>query len=62
MAIKKIELELEFPDDFAPPEKFDESECIGCPLCTYDSGYELAGCAAEGYEECPLKKLFDKKV
>ena len=61
MIIKKIEIELEFPDDFTPPEKFDESECIGCPLYGYDSGYERDWCSAEGYDECPLKKLFDKK-
>ena len=61
MTIKKIELELEFPDDFTPPEKFDESECVWCPLHIYDSGYELAACSVEGYDECPLKKQFDKE-
>lgn len=61
MIIKKIEPELEFPDDFTPPERFDQPKCCRCPLYKYDSGYEIAECSAHWREECPLKKQFDKK-
>ena len=46
MIIKKIEIELEFPDDFTPPDKFIE------PSPKNRFGWD---------EEYPLKKLFDKK-
>lgn len=62
MIVKKIELELCFPDEFVPPEKYYDGnkECHGeCPFWNED--WELGGwckIAADG-EECPLKKYFN---
>lgn len=58
--IKKIELEVWFPDDFVPPEKF-EDRCSGaCPFLSYEpDDCSDAFCCLVGTEgDCPIKEYF----
>ena len=70
MIVKKIEVEVEFPDDFTPPEKFIEpsrenrwgwdDQCWRCPFYINNDEYpQFDECFIGGYEECPLKKYFN---
>ena len=63
-----ITMELEFPADFIPPDKFDiagvynnwNSKCKGCPFYAYMDG-EGNWCQFpefRGYGGCPIKKYF----
>lgn len=68
--IKKIELELEFPEDFMPPEEFEEptgsgrrydTKCDPCPFYVWYDDYAYGDCTlpAVGCDgKCPLKKFF----
>lgn len=69
--IKAITVNIDFPDDFTPPEKFDEatranhyrSKCDPCPFRgwddeTGDSWCELPDVFCKD-DECPIKKYFD---
>lgn len=60
----KIEIEMEFPNDFIPPEKFDESlysKCGGCPFYIHFNEYAPSEyCNIGGEEECPIKKCFNQ--
>ena len=71
MAVKKIELEMYFDDDFVPPEKFDEateekkwdSKCKQCPFYGWEDETAESWCNVTAvrapYEECPIKRFFD---
>lgn len=66
----KIETELEFPDDFTPPERYDDgsdnddrwdtsTKCDGCPFqIVNDEDWIYSYCVLGGYKECPIKKCF----
>ena len=75
--MKKVKVELLFPDDFTPPEYFVEpcrrnnweNFCGCCPLyCFYDD-YGYAECRyyhdqyehVDGKIPCPIKKYFDNQ-
>lgn len=63
--IKKIELEMEFPEGFVPPEKFDKALCSGlCPFLAYEpcDTSDVFCCVTavrDVTEECPIKKFFN---
>lgn len=63
-----INVPIEFPDDFYPPERFDGVEklnatgfCQGCPLYYHDT-YEPFEFCMVGHtvkdDECPIRPLF----
>ncbi len=66
---KLLQIEVEFPDGFVPPEKFHNPEqdkdfnspCDLCPFFIYEETYGFA-CLALGYEPqtkvCPIKEQF----
>ncbi len=68
---KRIELEIDFPEGFVPPEKFDypgfgnnwHSKCDLCPFYWFDDDYGFGTCAILGEysetDECPIKKQFN---
>lgn len=63
VVLKKINLELYFDADFAPPEKFDDPKCKSCPFHEWDD--EAAdGCCTLNFgvvdasEKCPIRKFF----
>lgn len=70
MIVKKIEIEMFFPNDFVPPEKFDmplrvngyNSKCQCCPFYGWDDEDASAWCTVTSVidtdEECPIKKFF----
>lgn len=64
---KVIELELEFDDNFNPPNEFDEpfdmaskSKCFRCPFFESYDDYEFCCCLNFNNKEmkCPIKKFF----
>jgi hypothetical protein len=63
---KVIELEMEFQDGFIPPEKFRgdtstaENPCSYCPFFEWDDEMGDGFCIVNGYEECPIKKYFNR--
>ena len=63
--VKKIEIEMEFPDGFVPPEKFRgdtstaENPCSWCPFFEWDDETREGSCTISGYGVgCPIKKFF----
>lgn len=65
MNVKKIEIEMEFPDGFVPPEKFRgdtstaENPCSWCPFFEWDDETREGSCIISGHgAECPIKKFF----
>ncbi len=68
---KTIPLPIEFDADFTPPETFNCSVCIKCPLCHQfaDDGILFEECTLIEYEfrnsirdikdfNCPIRKYF----
>ena len=67
---KVIELEVDFPDGFTPPEEFDmptsknhwKSACASCPFFFWPTELPYAHCDLLGKEPktnaCPIKKYF----
>lgn len=53
-------IEIDFPDDFQPPERF--AGCYGCRGCPF-SGTDYDGrdecCMLDGENGCPIKIYFD---
>lgn len=65
MILKKIELEIEFPDDFMPPETFDKSLCSGlCPFLSYepDECSDAFCCIVGERGKCPIRKYFESST
>ena len=63
--MKMVALEIEFPDDFTPPEKFDGCEsiyqkgtCEPCPFYYHDTYDPYEGCSLGGEDKCPIRKYF----
>ena len=57
--MKKL-IEVEFKDDFVPPEKFDLFQCFGCPF--YNSSDMDDWCAIEDRsDKCPIKRFFEEE-
>ena len=65
--IKNITVAIDFPDDFIPPEKYDDdwllSKCYRCPFfVTYDDNCytdcKLPDLNTKG-DNCPIKKYFN---
>ena len=72
--MKKVKVELLFPDDFTPPEYFVapcrknhwENFCGCCPLYAFDDEYGNGDCRyyydqydlEDGKIPCPIKKYF----
>lgn len=63
---KLIEIEINFPNDFRPPDKFrgdtssTKNTCSYCPFFEWDDETGEGSCVVNGYEECPIRKYFDK--
>ena len=67
---KTIKLDVEFPDGFVPPEKFDDpaldpeynSKCDLCPFFVWDEDTGFGCCLALGddaqSDPCPIKEQF----
>ena len=66
--IKKIILDIPFPDDFSPPDKFEEAlskngyrtPCKDCPFFGWDDETADSWCEVlygKG-NKCPIKKFF----
>ena len=67
---KNIKLEINFPDNFVPPEKFDDpeqnddydSKCDLCPFFVWEAEYGFACCLALGDDPktdvCPIKAQY----
>lgn len=70
MAKKIVEIEMEFPDGFVPPEKYDEptddnnydGECSMCPFFKWNDEHGYGWCVILSEEPatdvCPIKKSF----
>lgn len=61
MIVKKIELEIEFPDDFVPPEEYDSELCSGlCPFLSNEADEcSTSFCCLVEEGKCPIKKYFN---
>ena len=67
--MKKV-IEIDFPDDFYPPEKFrgvtsipDKNPCGLCLFFEWDDEYGEGYCRLSDnaeYPNCPIRKYFDK--
>ena len=67
---RNINIVVEFPDNFVPPEKFDDpaknkdynSKCDQCPFFIWEEEHGFGCCLALGDEPettvCPLKGQF----
>lgn len=67
---KNIVLDIEFPEGFVPPEKFDDpalnkdfnSKCDQCPFFMWDEEQGFGCCAVLDNDpktfDCPIKKQF----
>lgn len=63
---KVIKIEMNFPDGFIPPEKFDdpranpywESKCDLCPFFEWNDEDAYGSCIVSGEKVCPIKKYF----
>ena len=64
MVVKKIEIEMEFPDDFVPPDNFRgdtstaENRCSWCPFFRWDDEAGEGECCLISVRGCPIKKFF----
>ena len=63
--MKKL-IEIEFDDDFVPPERFrgdtslcDINPCAACPFFRWDDEYGEGWCSLGAETGCPIKKYFD---
>lgn len=64
-------IEIEFDDDFIPPETFENPEtgeyidhrCYGCPFLVWNAEYDEGACVLLDIDidtnKCPIKKYFD---
>ena len=66
---KKLQIEVNFPDNFMPPEKFHDPEqdkdfntpCDLCPFFIYDDIFGYACLLVDGdsnEQACPIKEQF----
>ena len=63
---KIILLEMDFEDDFFPPDKFEEptrknrwdSDCQICPFYHWEDDTAFSECVVGGYDECPIRRFF----
>lgn len=62
MSIKKIILEVEFDEDFTPPNKLNNKNCEKCPFYFCDKEEYNGQCAIDfvGWGKCPIKKYFNE--
>lgn len=66
--IKKVTVEVEFPDDFVPPIKSDsdvncDDACRPCPFYScLDSEYGVYECVLIASEKCPIRKYFESDM
>lgn len=58
---KKIILEIEFDDDFTPPDKLSNKNCKKCPFYFCDKEECNGQCVIDfdGWGKCPIKKYFN---
>ena len=68
--LKTITITIDFPDDFTPPEKFDEanydnhynSKCGCCPFFEWEDETGFNNCGLPDFysvdDKCPIKKYF----
>lgn len=62
---KRIILDLEFKDDFVPPDRYEEpcnatdwhSQCDDCPFHVFSDDYG-GTCCLNGWDKCPIKEFF----
>ena len=64
MARKLLVLDVDFDDEFEPPEIFvggeaSEEDCYLCPFFHWDDEYFKGFCPLTGeFEDCPIKRFF----
>ena len=69
--VKTVTVTIDFPDNFIPPEKFDEvtygisrrSKCEPCPFYGWEDETGFSWCDLPDVsckdDACPIKKYFD---